>query len=400
MKAVVFGPGRIGCGFAGMLLRRSGYEVVFAARNPAMVDHMNRLGRYRVRLIGEGGIREQTVEGVRAVHLAQSEQVADEIAGADLVATSVGCANLPDIVPHIAQGLHRRSDPINVIGFENFGVTASSSSMKILGCGCEGCLFPGHGFSPALISRVMSERIGDPAGDEPLVFVGDLANEFVVDRSRLIHPIPEIAGMKVVDNFDAWAQKKLFVFSAGHAATAYLGYLKGYHYIHSAILDPEIRETVLAVMREGQEALRALYGPEFAGDEKDLEGILSRFENASLNDTIQRVGRNPMRKLRTKDRLVWPARLAEAAGTHPEKLLLAVAAALFYCGRSDFGCKFREEIEEEGPGRILREISGLDPDSPLALSIMKTFSLLMQRECSKRECSESPLLKLDKFIWA
>jgi len=29
MKAVVIGPGRVGCGFAGQLLHASGYEVCF-----------------------------------------------------------------------------------------------------------------------------------------------------------------------------------------------------------------------------------------------------------------------------------------------------------------------------------------------------------------------------------
>ena len=42
MKAAIIGCGRIGCGFAGHLLSEAGYEVVFLARNPNMVAHMNR----------------------------------------------------------------------------------------------------------------------------------------------------------------------------------------------------------------------------------------------------------------------------------------------------------------------------------------------------------------------
>jgi ketopantoate reductase len=64
MKAVVFGPGRIGCGFVGQLLRAAGYDLVFVGRGP-IVDHLARLGRYRVRLTdGRTTTREIEIAGV------------------------------------------------------------------------------------------------------------------------------------------------------------------------------------------------------------------------------------------------------------------------------------------------------------------------------------------------
>ncbi len=41
MKAVVIGPGRIGCGLVGQLLRESGWEVVFLGRS-ATVEALDR----------------------------------------------------------------------------------------------------------------------------------------------------------------------------------------------------------------------------------------------------------------------------------------------------------------------------------------------------------------------
>jgi mannitol-1-phosphate 5-dehydrogenase len=241
----------------------------------------------------------------------------------------------------------------------------------------------------------MSERIGDTAGNEPLIFIGDHASEFIVDSHRLIRPIPEITGMKVVDNYNGWFLKKLFIFSAGHATTAYLGYLKGYHYIHSAILDPEIRAAVLAAMREGQQGLAAEYGAEVAGDETTLQGIVTRFENAALNDSIDRVGRDPLRKLGKKDRLIGAAEQACKAGVNPEKLMLAVAAALYYCDQSDPACvPMREELETAGPGKLLRSVSGIDPDIEMAVAAEKIFSRLVEKG------DRSPLLSLEDFFWA
>lgn len=395
MKAVIFGPGRIGCGFAGHLLWESGHDIVFAARNPVMVEHLNRVGCYRVRLVGKGEPSEVTVDRVRAVCTAEPGQVAEEIANAGLVATSVGCDNLASIAPLIAEGLLRRKGPVNVIGFENFGIASSCEQRMVSGCGRDGCSFEGHGFSPALISRIMSGQIGDPAEDEPIIYVGDPASEFIVDGRRLIPPVPSIKGMKVVDNYDVWVRKKLFIFSAGHATTAYMGYLKGYHYIHTAIRDPEIRETVLAAMREGQQGMLACYGPEVAGDERDLEAIVARFENAALNDRIERVGRDPLRKIGETDRLVGPARLAEEAGIHPDMLMLATAAALFYCDRLDPSCvSVKQEIETVGPDRVLREVCGLAPGKTLAASATKALARLMEGG------GNSPLLSLKRFFWA
>jgi ketopantoate reductase len=56
-RAVVVGPGRIGCGFIGQLLRASGAEVVFVGRD-AIAANLSRNRGYRVRLTTRGGARE------------------------------------------------------------------------------------------------------------------------------------------------------------------------------------------------------------------------------------------------------------------------------------------------------------------------------------------------------
>src|SRR5207244_8141029 len=168
-----------------------------------------------------------------------------------------------------------------------------------------------HGFSGALVKRVVTQKWGTISSDEPLEFIGDTPSSFVVDATSLKKPFPKIKGMVTTKHFTAWALRKLYVFSAGHATAAYLGSLKGYHYIHSAVRDPEIRAAVLAAMSEGQRGLEAKFGWETCNGDKELEEIMARFENALLSDLIQRVGRDPRRKLGPKERLVGAARLAE-----------------------------------------------------------------------------------------
>jgi mannitol-1-phosphate 5-dehydrogenase len=243
---------------------------------------------------------------------------------------------------------------------------------------------------------VVARREGDPALDDPLVFVGDRPATFYVDAAALGAPLPAIEGMVITDRFEAAVQRKLFTFSAGHATAAYLGYLKGYHYVHTAVRDPEIRAAVLAAMAEGQKALLARYGPDVAGDERTLQEILSRFDNAALNDSIERVGRDPVRKLAKEDRLVGPARLAREAGVIPEKLTLAVAAAMLFCPFADRAAvELNRAIRCDGPTAVLCRVAGFRPDDTLAESAVCAY-----RRLAKERPERSQLLSFDHLLWA
>jgi mannitol-1-phosphate 5-dehydrogenase len=180
MKTLVIGPGRIGCGFAGQLLRASGHEVTFLGRNQEFVDHLNRLQRYRVRLVDDAESRDIVVDGVRAVSTADSKSAVRELAAADLIVTAVGAGNLPCIAPLIAGGLRRRNTPVNAMAFENLSNAGTYLRQLVASYLPAGFPLDGHGFSGSVISRTVTGRLGNPAGAEPLVFVGDPSSAFAV----------------------------------------------------------------------------------------------------------------------------------------------------------------------------------------------------------------------------
>ncbi len=387
MKAVVFGPGRIGCGLVGHLLHESGYELVFAGRG-AIVEHLSRVGRYVVRLTDGRHAVDTAVDRVRAVDVADADALSAEIADADLVAVSVGPQNLAAIAPLLAAGLSRRASPVNVIAFENCSDPAACLRDAVLRS-APALRDAGHGFSGALVSRIVTRRIGDPGGAEPLVFLGDPPCDVVVHGPSLRAPLPKVAGLRAVDDYCAWVTKKLYTFSAGHAAAAYLGALKGYHYVHAAVRDPEIRKAVRAAMEEGRRGLERRYGPELAGERSELEAILKRFDNAALADPVLRVGRDPLRKLGREDRLVGAARLAAEAGVKPRRLALVAAAAM--C----FQCAVDTAGRTSGPEATLRSVSGLDPSRGLGRDVAVAFSKLAER----RE-GDAVLLSLQELVWS
>ena len=377
MRAVILGPGRIGCGFAGQVLHDSGFELVFLARDPQMVGHLSHVRGYRVSLSDGRQTREIGIAGVSAVGTFDTRRAVRELATADVIVTAVGAENLPAVAPLIAAGLRARTRPVNVLAMEN--LPRSSRRLRELVAehlpASEG--LDRHGLAGALVERVVARRIGGPGEDRPMVFVADDVSDFRADAAHLVEPIPRIRGLIPSDNYEVWVKRKLYTYSAGHAAAAYLGDLKGYHYIHTAIRDREIRAAVLAAMTEGQRGLAARFGPEIAGDQRALARILARFENAALGDRIERVGRDPRRKLGARERLVGAAQLAQRAGVHPRHLALAAAAALCFADADEAADGERDDAGvTERREETIRGVCGLHSDRGLGKLVRRDHERL------------------------
>jgi mannitol-1-phosphate 5-dehydrogenase len=396
VKAVIIGTGRVGCGFVAPALRAAGYDLVFVGRNPLIVEHLQRVGRYRVRLIQGCEAAETVVDGVGSIHSSDPYAVAREIAAADLVATAVRVESLPAAASLLAPGLVARSGPVNVLAFENLVDAGPRLRALVQERTPNGDGVRRHGFAGALVTRVVVQRLGDPLDDEPITFVGDPPSAFRVEASGLGPPLPPIPGMTLVDDYAAWMRSKLYVFGAGHATAGYLGYLKGYRYVHSAVRDPEIREVTLGAMSEGRSGVAAQYGVDKAAGPGDLRDILARFENAALCDPVCRVGRDPGRKLACDDRLVGAARLAEQAGESPPNLALAIAAALYFHSVDDpSAAALRAKLQTAGINATLQDVCGLEPSEPLMEWVEKAWVRL-----TPGRYPENFLLNLKPCAWA
>jgi mannitol-1-phosphate 5-dehydrogenase len=394
MKAVVIGAGRIGCGLVGQLLRASGWEVTFVTRDPEVVANLNRNGHYHVLMTSAKQSQKVTVDCINALSIHNEPAVIEAMAQADLIATAVCSQNLPAIAPLIALGLARRTRATNVIAFENMPNAGACLRRLVASVSAEGVDVDRHGFSGAVISRMITRRMGNPSDVPPLTFIGDEEEDFVVDRTMLREPLPVISGIKPVDDYQAWVLRKLYTFSAGHSTAAYLGWLKGYHYVHTAIRDQEIRRAVFKAMKEGQKGLAAKFGKEFAGDQEELDAIVARFENAAINDPIVRVARDPQRKLGADERLVGAALLAEEAGVIPEQLAMVTAAALCFSSSGHAGT-CTACFENAKAAEALNRICGLDAAHGFGRNVAESWA-----ELAPSILPGNLLLSLKQYMWA
>ncbi|MGD8149113.1 hypothetical protein [Ornithinimicrobium sp. Y1694] len=353
MKAVIIGAGRVGLGCAAQIAHCGGLEVVVLGRGQ-VVQGLKRHERVQIETV-HGPRSERHDVPVQALDLTIERDLAvEEIADADLVLTAVGPAQLPSIANLLGAGLERAGGSVDVVALENTEDAGDHLRHRV------GAAGTGHGFSGAVVDRVVARRdLGNDSA--PVSVVVEPACRVTIDGPALTRDWSWLPGVRSTTSFAADYRAKLYCFSAGHATAAYLGQLKGYRYLHAAVTDPEIAAVVLGAMEEGRRGLLHRYGLDVAGSPEALVAILHRFSNAALGDTTLRVGRDVPRKLARDDRLVGAARLAYRAGAEPTQLGLAVAAAL----QAHLG---PHQLPPAGSPARLRQIStltGLRPAHPL-----------------------------------
>jgi len=188
-----------------------------------------------------------------------------------------------------------------------------------------------------------------------------------VDKAGFIGEIPEIYSMSAYEPFNFFIVRKLFLHNMGHAITAYLGYSKGYEYIWQAAEDPDIELRVLRAMVASGAALAINYDQPFYDLYLHIEDLLRRFKNKKLGDTIYRIGRDLKRKLSPEDRLIGAIKNCRDAGVSPDNIYPGIACALKFAAA--------DSLDME-PGRILKEICGLDENSGEYRRILALYTAL------------------------
>lgn len=376
MRILIIGTGRVGCGALGLALALQGHDLVFAARRDEVVESINR-GGYIVSTKGEVEAQIE-VRGVRAVNLTRPE-FAQEVAAADQIFISVRPDNLPSVAPALAQAILLRiqsevASPLDVFCCEN---------IKNAGSQLERLIYTNvpfqhmqqvqdHvGFNAAISDRVVSGQEVTEGGT--FVFTADAVGDVLFDNLQLKREFDVLPPFKGLENFPASMEEKLYVLNCGHAVCAYLGFKRGYKYVHEAMGDEEINRCVTGAMLEAQKALQAKHGRSlhYAGF---IQEILATFSNAALMDTVARVGRDPIRKLQADDRLVGPLKLAYRYGINAPNLVKGCAAALSYFQTEDpQSVELQKLVKEKGPAGALDTVSQLRPWNPISKMIREEY---------------------------
>lgn len=381
----MLGAGNIGRGFLGQLFSESGYEVVFVEVDEPLIDALNARGGYTIRLLTNERTGEVFISPVRAIHSRDTEAVAEALARASIAGMAVGVRSLPQIAPLVTAGVARRaergdSSPVNILVCENV-TDAAATFRKMVSQEvpqAHRAYFEANvGFVDTVIARMVPPSTPEMRAEDPSLIAVEPYKELPVDRSGFVGPVPDIVGMEARENFELYAARKLYIHNAGHAVLGYLGYLRGYRLGYEALEDETIRSILEQALAESKAGIVHRYGANAAQLEAHIADILRRFANRPLSDTIFRLARDPLRKLRPDDRLVGAARLAEKPGVTPEALSWGIAAGYCFDHPEDpLATRLQKRLADEGFASVLASVSDIWAGEPLGELVRQRYDRL------------------------
>lgn len=159
-------------------------------------------------------------------------------------------------------------------------------------------------------------------------------NRILITRIALPGFQRGIAVFEEKEDLLPFEEAKLYGHNATHALIGYLGRQRGFATMAEAGTDPRILAIARrAFLEESGRALRAKYAGVDAlftpdGWRAYAEDLLARMANPHLRDAVDRIIRDPRRKLGWSDRLVGTMRLARSQGIAARGYALGAAAAL------------------------------------------------------------------------
>ena len=378
-KAVMYGAGNIGRGFIGALLSQSGYQVSFVDVAMPVVQALQEQNTYPVRYVSNDGFEDVWTQNVTAVNGNDAEAVACAIAESDIMATAVGVRVLKFIVPNIVAGLRKRwaenRGALNIIICENLmnanhvleGMLKEQLTQE------ECALFDETvGLVEASIGRMVPVQTEEMKDGHPLRVCVEKYGYLPVDKDAFKGEIPEIANLVPYSPFDFYLKRKLYIHNMGHATCAYLGDLLGLTYIYESIDLADVYILVKNAMLESAQALAAQYQAPLKPLMDHIDDLLSRFTNAALGDTCQRVGGDPARKLSPEDRLIGAGKLALQQGIVPCHIAVGAAA-----GVRRYLNENGKEQTMENAAQVLQQVSGLEAGEQLEQMILSVYQMLL-----------------------
>jgi mannitol-1-phosphate 5-dehydrogenase len=374
-RIVIIGAGATGRGHIGQIAHDAGWAITFIDRNKDLVECLRTANRYSVRLAGEK-IREIEIAGFTVLHVDDREACADAIARADVVATAVLPTNLESTIPTLAAGLALRSkkavaEPLNVIACENMEHSSSTlrSYLRQGAPDLDWDFVDGHtGFPDSMVARAV------PVPKDPLLLLAESNQEWTVDATAILEPMPRIEGMTLSTDQNAALERKLYIKNTGHFAIGILGYLKGYELMDEAARDPDIFRRVDAATRESAAAVVSRHGLSSEATEEYRSSFLEQMKSPFLPDDVTRVIREPIRKLAREERLVGPAMLAWEQGRSPKALAYVIAATFRAANPEDLQSRELESrLASDGLESVGKQVCGIPEGHDLIELISRAY---------------------------
>ena len=352
-------------------------------------------GRYTVNIARQQGIDRAVVEGVELFDSSideEAERFVEAVAASDEMCTALpsvdvyGAGGRSSVASLLGRGLKARSGgglqnmPTIIYTAEN-----NNRAAEILEEQISPLIPESVGINVQFLNTVIAKMSGVITDGETIERLGlapitpgfprailvEEFNRILISRIRLPAYRRGIDVFIEKEDLLPFEEVKLYGHNAVHAFIAYLAELKGYEVMSEAGKDEWIMDMARRTLVEesGRALIRSNAGfsdPLFSeqGFAEFADDLLGRIVNPNLNDLVERVGRDPLRKLGIEDRLYGTMVIALGQAVIPRNLALGAAAGLLSMIRrkDSLGREIAhlpdsgEELDRDTLAALLREI--------------------------------------------
>lgn len=386
-KVTIIGAGRTGRGtFGELFYSEGGFDIAFADINPDLVRSLRAQGHFVTKQtnLDAGTSKVIRVEGFEAFDVqADREAYLHRLAGSEFVAIAVFPASFDAVAKDLAdmirlrikEGMTHKAAVIiggNFVGLRSY---FEGALQKLLDADELAVLND----QVALITSKANRKVtfsSDPDA-EPLALEGDdkpilpVEDRFFFDEG---YEYPSF--FQRSNDVELSMAEKIWSENLLHCSLGFMGAYKGCEYLNDAASDELCADLAGRAWREGRRALEAEFGIPMPGDSL-LETMLGKFSSPYFRDRIDRVVRQPIRKLGKGDRFLGPALLCLKHGIMPFFILRAAAYGFFV---PNVGDEQAAKIEEALVSMPLEDavitITGLDlsvPNEAIACRLLVGF---------------------------
>ena len=374
-----------------------------------LVDSLNRAnGAYSINIATARGIEAHEIRGVQAFNSrtpSGREALVDAVAGADDIVTALpsvkffGAGEPGSVVDILSEGLRKRlraPNPKRAIIYtaENHNHAAEvleSALRKHLGMDaapalhlCQ-CLNTVIGKMSGVVTdsgQIAEQKLERMTPDAGRCFLVEEFNRILISSIRWPDFQRGITVFEEKPDLLPFEEAKLFGHNATHALMGFLARRRHFRFMDEIRNDPGLFEFARQafIVESGRALCRKHAGidPLFTegGYRAYVEDLLERMMNPYLRDSVDRVVRDPRRKLGWDDRLIGTMRLAIGQGIRPDHYATGAAAALALLAEA--GAKPAESMlseilaESQAPERERAEIAAIIRENAMNLARFST----------------------------
>lgn len=371
---LLFGAGNIGLTFIAQIFRRSGYHVICADTDAAVLQRLRAYSGYTVHLLSpDGGTDSVRIDGIEVIDATDRQRLSAILLQRPLLATAVGARAFPHVLRAIRDLSHGvvPVTELDLVAAENIHdpvavarETLGDETPRIHACSV-GKMVP----------------VQDSSGTDYIELRSEAYNTLICDGTNWAgRPPTDVPWIQLVDEIGAWMDRKLYIHNLGHAACAWRAraHDPALAMISDAIAVPAIRTHVQRVMEAAASVVRRAYPDEFTevSLREHVADLITRFGNRRLGDTVERVGRDLPRKLGRDERLIGALRLAVKHDATDELHTLAAVArdAVGFGGSEVSGnaddIAVTERAAAIGTAKTVAALSPLDERDPVDRRIL------------------------------